>query len=132
MIMREHKYRAWDKRDKRMIVHEQEFIPLKVTSIGVFRLSPTHEDSFYTLMDPDRFDLTEYTGLKDKNGKEIYEGDMLKGHCGEIQRYVVAFTNGSFDLYHEFARWGLLSRMFEINDMIVEVIGNIHENPELI
>ena len=42
--MREIKFRAWVKDDKRMIVHEQEFIPLKVTSIGVFRLSPTHED----------------------------------------------------------------------------------------
>jgi len=78
--------------------------------------------------------LSEYTGLKDKNGVEIYEGDVLRGYGKEIKRYIVSFENGSFVLHHEFARWGLLYRMFEIDmkDMPVEVIGNIHENPELI
>jgi uncharacterized phage protein (TIGR01671 family) len=79
-------------------------------------------------------EIMQYTGLKDKNGKEIYEGDILKGYGKEITRYVVAFTNGSFDLYHNFGRWGLLHRMYELDmrDMPPEIIGNIHENPDLL
>ena len=82
--------------------------------------------------DFDEFELLQYTGFEDKNGLKICEGDILKGYGTEIKRYVVAFTNGAFDLYHEFARWGLLSRMFEIPDMPALIIGNIYENPDLL
>jgi len=73
----------------------------------------------------------QYTGLKDKTGCEICEGDILKGYGSAIKRFVVSFSEGSFVLYHNFGRWGLLSRMFEIEELPVEVIGNIYENPEL-
>ena len=76
--------------------------------------------------------LMQYTGLKDKNGKEIYEGDILKAYGKEITRFVVSFSNASFILYHQFGRWGLLARLFELDDMPAEIIGNIHENPELL
>ena len=76
--------------------------------------------------------LMQYTGLKDKNGKEIYEGDVLRGYGSAIKRFVVSFSNGSFVLYHNFGRWGLLSRIFEIEELPVEIIGNLYENPELL
>lgn len=79
--------------------------------------------------------IMQYTGLKDKNGKEIYEGDILKLHedwrgKGEIPGYVV-FENG---------RWILQGTMhyshkddltnYALSQM--EIIGNIFQHPELL
>ncbi len=73
------------------------------------------------------FVLMQYTGLKDKNGKEIYEGDISESH-GVIEfidgiEETMGFYWKSFDdgEYHHF---GYLTTP-------VEVIGNIYENPEL-
>ena len=79
----------------------------------------------------------EYTQLKDKNGREIYEGDIVKFQTkewdiqGEFSRPFVQkkvkFVDGSFyadGMYEE--------DCFEIGWNEVEVIGNIYENPELL
>ena len=127
---REIKFRAWDKKDKRMIVGEQEFITLLVTSKGVFRLNPHHQEPLWSLCEKERFELMEYTGLKDKNGREIYEGDFIQndsaiGEVEWVQEHCafMAFTrNPSF--YRHLESDGQLN--------LTEVIGNIYENPELL
>lgn len=83
------------------------------------------------------YKLEQYTGLKDKNGKDIYEGDL-------IQRFSIEFPSRKevpCEIYE--VRWGLwgfeLYRKEEpnvtnhyISPKLIEVIGNIHENPELL
>ena len=78
--------------------------------------------------------LGQYTGLTDKNGKRIFEGDVAKVLQGKDKDIAyVGFENGAFMLYpktgniYERTLWE-----YWYNDWDVEVIGNIHDNPELL
>jgi uncharacterized phage protein (TIGR01671 family) len=93
----------------------------------VFSLS----NQFILTLDFDNITLLEYTGLKDKNGKEIYESDIVrlyaKGteHLFDEDTHVVEWiseSEGGFSI-----GWGLFNNTFDY-----EVIGNVFENPELL
>jgi len=72
--------------------------------------------------------IMQYTGLKDKNGKDIYEGDILN-HNYENYKGKVWFSDGCFFTGCE----GFGSQTInELDTEWVEVIGNIYENPGLI
>ena len=72
---------------------------------------------------PDQHKIMQYTGLKDKNGTEIYEGDILQRNDNSIA--VVEFENGMFVTKYDALMWELCE-----NSPIV--IGNIYQNPELL
>ena len=66
--------------------------------------------------------IMQFTGLTDKNGKEVYEGDILDSKCA------VSFNDGMFGIFDKHNYMGLNSYMSKFR----EVIGNIYENPELL
>ena len=118
--MREIKFRAWDKINKEMF---------NVESIN-FQERRVYKDvvSYRNFND---IELMQYTGLKDKNNKEIYEGDILSDGNDE-KPYKVIFENGSFraEFEGDFEEYS-----FDLIDVVAqgcEIIGNIYENPELI
>lgn len=108
--MREIKFRAWDKEKKIMIKN------LNGWSKG------------YT----EKYDLMQLIGLKDKNDKEIYEGDIvqLKGH----DRYIaeVKWDSVSCGFYLDQGDGDWVEDIDFEDHARFEVIGNIYENPELI
>ena len=121
--MREIKFRAW---------HKEEKIIGEVLGIDIL-----HKEIFFSNEDVDCYEhtdfknieLMQYTGLKDKNNKEIYEGDIVTLHNS---KYKVIFLN-------EEARFVLRDDEFEYeipftnnNNKRMEIIGNIYENPELL
>lgn len=116
---REIKFRAWDKEDENMTSWES--------------INLDFEYSLEQFLEMDRFVMMQFTGLRDKNGKEIYEGDIL-GKTSETSglsyRYTVEWDS-------ENARFMARGKHFQelVSDSLergCKVIGNIYESPELL
>jgi uncharacterized phage protein (TIGR01671 family) len=73
------------------------------------------------------YELMQYTGLTDKNGKEIYEGDIINLKFGELNANLVVKWDKYMGLKYHNGGWTSLVHV----DTHGEVIGNIFENPEL-
>lgn len=136
--MRPIKFRAWLKEKKVMAeyVSHMKHAP----DCGVFEISVPFDESgqntFRKLHSIDEFDLMQFTGLLDKNGKEIFEGDIVENSAKiawviefniEQGRYRYFRPENSLD---EVRRTGF--GLTNNQSKVLKVIGNIHENPELI
>ena len=134
MNQREIKFRAWDKEKKEWI---------KLTTKGSLCI-----DGYGQLIKPNNggetfdgdYELLQFTGLTDKNGKEIFEGDIIdwesrndlkKGISEIVYRYLIVFEEGAF-IGRGDIRIG--SKIKLDGDFLesFEIIGNIYENPELL
>lgn len=150
---REIKFRAWDEYKNEM------FIPKKLVwwetglrcnaRMGLVKGNEIPVDEKGSLSNANNIVLMQYTGLKDKNGKEIYEGDVMQTtideyddiiveedewgeheepyhHKKEVHRNIVEWE----PLYGRFSH--LPSQLDTLSRIHWEVVGNIYENPELL
>ena len=118
------KFRVFDKHDNRIKYADLEWFDDMFGFRFGHRGFEEEDDSDVIIM--------QFTGLHDKNGKEIYEGDILD--FGNKNYVPVVFDNGCFNVFDEPLGWDFDSEEIPVktNFNYCEIVGNIYENPELL
>ena len=147
--MREYKFRAWDKEYEKMTYFDDEDYdyrpPLVFRLDQVFKKDSNYDDyeDFEYNDITDSVEIMQYTGLRDENGKGIYEGDIIEFSydmfVGNFDTFVakgkVVFEEGAFYVEvfeNERTTDDEAYLLYSINLDTIEVIGNIYENMELL
>ncbi len=120
--MRELKYRAWNK-DKKIMHYDFQFVK-RGSKVGEFIL--------FISEDIKAMEIMQYTGLKDSNGNEIYDQDIVEwGDGKEKIKMIVEWHRGGFSFIIINDPYGVWQKVdMEVADE-VKIIGNSFENPEL-
>lgn len=131
--MKNIKFNCWDKKRKKYSetcnMSEYYFITFdgRIVSyaIGFPDKLKTYEEKDYEML--------LYTGLKDKNGREIFEGDIIKSENHIPKTYIVEFIEGGFCGTHPNIKDFPIdiNHFYDSTGCMIEVIGNKFENPEL-
>ena len=116
------KFRAWDSVKKEMF--KDTFAITESGQVVVVEQESVASSPDYVFVD--YLVIMQSTGLKDKNGKEIFEGDVVKcnGLLGTIEPFKAMWVC-SFVKYNNYQKVGFFAQE-------IEVVGNIYENPELL
>ena len=127
--MREIRFRAWDKKYK--ILHPVVSLICWVDRSAILQGGCVDDVE----LDLDEIELMQFTGLHDKNGKEIYEGDILQVGGGILftEKLIVKWGECDYGfVIHCLSDGSYYKDLKDCQPSKVEVIGNIYENGELL
>ena len=142
--MNEIKFRAYLNKENKMVEVKSLHLGTNRIMYGYSENSQCYGNKSISLKD---CELMQYTGLKDKNGKEIYEGDVLVHEFEDYRTkqprksyYLVKFKDASFYIaFQETNDYGVYEWVYDdtleeyyIRNWGLEVVGNIYENLELL
>lgn len=119
--MRQIKFRIWDLKRKEWVHDTSNAVNLLGETIILGEILRRPDDSMVRIEELNELVVMQFTGLKDKNGKEIYDGDILLDVTKEIR--VIDWEEGSLTPFG-------LEYYEDLEDF--KIIGNIYENPDLI
>ena len=131
--MRDIRFRAWDKKKNDWFDEDSGHLYIDLNGNINFGWNGEIMDDY-----TDRIILMQYTGFKDINGVEIYEGDILKWTDFEMNNTTInpVYLEGTTPIFNvyvdELIYATTLLTLNKIKDGYFEVIGNIYENPELL
>ena len=129
-MSREIKFRAWLKEDKKM----ENVKTMDFTDKTIRCLKKNEFINAYLLrrVSFDDVELMQYTGVKDKNDKEIYEGDILFFR-DENTKYVVVWQDTAFIIKSiEIRKYSEKMCWLDDTEICCEIVGNIYENKNLL
>lgn len=132
--MRTLKFRVWDKQQHKFHTDKNWGISLDGANIiGFSSHDSWSDDRGYKIALTENLVVLQYTGVNDKNNKEVYDGDILRNELNGN----ICFVRWATDM--EYAGWSLARPGEPIGNLFInkiyqnlEVIGNIFENPELL
>lgn len=121
--MREIKFRVWIKDQKRIM-------PVSNLRVIDGKISVAYGGDFHVYFFEDEIELMQFTGLKDKSGKEIYEGDIVSWGGSMYGFGKVVYERYSFLVKYKLGE--VEDEMYFNHPDAYTIIGNIHETPELL
>lgn len=128
--MREIKFRAWLKGHMVYIAPDDDYF---IDGDGrLVKIEQFENGCSYQVFEDHECNLMQYTGLKDKNGKDIYEGDVVCYNGGKTEsraKMTVKWLDAGFVLTAYREEW--VYNLGECISDTLEIIGNLYENPEL-
>ena len=119
------KYRAWDKTHKKLGLIDAVMVD------GLFQSVKIFDEDGDDWQESENFILMQSTGLKDKNGTEIFEGDVLKNNDYPNQTFICKHSRLQASFQAESLNGLLTSSLWKDEERDWQVLGNIYENPEL-